>query len=103
MLMSAEAYRESLRRLQPAVFVDGERIGSIADAPQLAPAPESNAARQAVAFWYSGKQLQEYFRIRLGERPQSRRLEGNDSVRGSRVSGASRQSRSSSLRSAADG
>jgi 4-hydroxybutyryl-CoA dehydratase/vinylacetyl-CoA-Delta-isomerase len=37
MLMSAEAYRESLRRLQPTVFVDGERIGSVADAPQLAP------------------------------------------------------------------
>jgi 4-hydroxybutyryl-CoA dehydratase/vinylacetyl-CoA-Delta-isomerase len=37
MLMSAEAYRESLRRLRPAVFVDGERIGAVADAPQLAP------------------------------------------------------------------
>jgi 4-hydroxybutyryl-CoA dehydratase/vinylacetyl-CoA-Delta-isomerase len=37
MLMSAEAYRESLRRLQPTVFVDGERVGSVADAPQLAP------------------------------------------------------------------
>ena len=37
MLMSADAYRESLRRLQPTVFVDGERIGSIADAPQLTP------------------------------------------------------------------
>jgi 4-hydroxybutyryl-CoA dehydratase/vinylacetyl-CoA-Delta-isomerase len=37
MLMSAEAYRESLRRLRPTVFVDGERIGSVADAPQLAP------------------------------------------------------------------
>lgn len=37
MLMSADAYRESLRRLSPTVFVDGERIGSVADAPQLAP------------------------------------------------------------------
>jgi 4-hydroxybutyryl-CoA dehydratase/vinylacetyl-CoA-Delta-isomerase len=37
MLMSAEAYRESLRRLRPTVFVDGERIGSVADAPSLAP------------------------------------------------------------------
>ncbi len=37
MLMSAEAYRESLRRLQPVVFVDGKRIGSVVDAPQLAP------------------------------------------------------------------
>ena len=37
MLMSADAYRESLRRLKPTVFVDGERVGSVADAPQLAP------------------------------------------------------------------
>jgi 4-hydroxybutyryl-CoA dehydratase/vinylacetyl-CoA-Delta-isomerase len=37
MLMSADAYRESLRRLKPTVYVDGERIGSVADAPQLAP------------------------------------------------------------------
>jgi len=37
MLMSAEAYRESLRRLQPAVYVDGQHISSVADAPQLAP------------------------------------------------------------------
>jgi 4-hydroxybutyryl-CoA dehydratase / vinylacetyl-CoA-Delta-isomerase len=37
MLMSAEAYRESLRRLRPTVYVDGERIGVVADAPQLAP------------------------------------------------------------------
>ena len=37
MLMSADAYRESLRRLRPVVYVDGERIGSVADAPQLAP------------------------------------------------------------------
>jgi 4-hydroxybutyryl-CoA dehydratase/vinylacetyl-CoA-Delta-isomerase len=37
MLMSADAYRESLRRRKPSVYVDGERIGSVADAPQLAP------------------------------------------------------------------
>jgi 4-hydroxybutyryl-CoA dehydratase/vinylacetyl-CoA-Delta-isomerase len=37
MLMSADAYRESLRRLKPTVFVDGERIGSVADALPLAP------------------------------------------------------------------
>ncbi|HEX6632336.1 MAG TPA: 4-hydroxyphenylacetate 3-hydroxylase N-terminal domain-containing protein [Usitatibacter sp.] len=36
-LMSAADYRESLRRLKPRVFVDGERIESVADAPQLAP------------------------------------------------------------------
>ncbi|ODS91560.1 MAG: 4-hydroxyphenylacetate 3-hydroxylase [Comamonas sp. SCN 65-56] len=36
-LMSGDAYRESLRRLAPRVFVDGRRIESVADAPQLAP------------------------------------------------------------------
>ena len=37
MLMTAAEYRESLRPLKPRVFVDGLRIESIADAPQLAP------------------------------------------------------------------
>jgi len=37
MLMSSTEYRESLRRLRPRVFVDGERVESVADAPQLAP------------------------------------------------------------------
>ena len=37
MLMSADAYRESLRRLAPRVFVNGRRIESVADEPLLAP------------------------------------------------------------------
>ncbi len=37
MLMSADAYRESLRRYSPLVYVDGARIAAVADAPQLAP------------------------------------------------------------------
>ncbi|MGD9802756.1 MAG: 4-hydroxyphenylacetate 3-hydroxylase family protein [Hyphomicrobiaceae bacterium] len=37
MLMSANDYRESLRRLSPRVFVNGERIASVADSPLLAP------------------------------------------------------------------
>ena len=37
MLMSAEDYRESLRRYSPRVFVDGRRVDSIADDPDLAP------------------------------------------------------------------
>ena len=36
-LMSAADYRESLRRLKPRVFVDGQAIDSVADAPSLAP------------------------------------------------------------------
>jgi 4-hydroxybutyryl-CoA dehydratase/vinylacetyl-CoA-Delta-isomerase len=35
--MSGADYRESLRRLRPAVFVDGRRIESVADAPELRP------------------------------------------------------------------
>ncbi|MEO5700020.1 MAG: 4-hydroxyphenylacetate 3-hydroxylase N-terminal domain-containing protein [Casimicrobiaceae bacterium] len=37
MLMSAADYRESLRQYRPTVYVDGERIASVADAPALAP------------------------------------------------------------------
>jgi 4-hydroxybutyryl-CoA dehydratase / vinylacetyl-CoA-Delta-isomerase len=37
MLMSADAYRESLRRFRPVVYVDGDRIDSVVDEPRLAP------------------------------------------------------------------
>jgi len=37
MLMSAAEYRESLRRYRPRVFVNGEAVESVADAPSLAP------------------------------------------------------------------
>ena len=36
-LMTAADYRESLRRLRPTVYVDGQRIESVADAPSLQP------------------------------------------------------------------
>jgi 4-hydroxybutyryl-CoA dehydratase/vinylacetyl-CoA-Delta-isomerase len=36
-LMSAADYRESLRRLRPRVFVDGQAVESVADAPALQP------------------------------------------------------------------
>jgi 4-hydroxybutyryl-CoA dehydratase/vinylacetyl-CoA-Delta-isomerase len=36
-LMSGDDYRESLRRLKPVVYVDGQRIDSVPDAPQLQP------------------------------------------------------------------
>jgi 4-hydroxybutyryl-CoA dehydratase/vinylacetyl-CoA-Delta-isomerase len=36
-MLTAEEYRESLRRYQPRVFVDGEAVGSVADEPRLAP------------------------------------------------------------------
>jgi 4-hydroxybutyryl-CoA dehydratase/vinylacetyl-CoA-Delta-isomerase len=37
MLMNAAEYRESLRRYRPKVFVNGEAVASVADAPMLAP------------------------------------------------------------------
>ena len=36
-LMTGADYRESLRRYKPVVYVDGQLIGSVADAPQLQP------------------------------------------------------------------
>jgi 4-hydroxybutyryl-CoA dehydratase/vinylacetyl-CoA-Delta-isomerase len=36
-MLTAEEYRESLRRYRPRVFVDGESVGSVADDPRLAP------------------------------------------------------------------
>jgi len=37
MLLTADEYRESLRAHSPRVFVDGERVDSVADCPALAP------------------------------------------------------------------
>ena len=37
LLMSGQDYRESLRRYQPTVFVDGRRVGSVADEPAFQP------------------------------------------------------------------
>jgi 4-hydroxybutyryl-CoA dehydratase/vinylacetyl-CoA-Delta-isomerase len=36
-LMTGEQYRESLRRLKPVVYVDGQRVDNVADEPSLAP------------------------------------------------------------------
>ena len=36
-LMTGADYRDSLRRYRPVVYVDGQLIGSVADAPQLQP------------------------------------------------------------------
>lgn len=37
MLMTAEEYRESLRKLKPRVFINGDKVDSVADEPRLAP------------------------------------------------------------------
>ncbi|MET0508307.1 MAG: 4-hydroxyphenylacetate 3-hydroxylase N-terminal domain-containing protein [Burkholderiaceae bacterium] len=36
-LMSSDDYRESLRRLKPVVYLDGQRVDSVADEPGFAP------------------------------------------------------------------
>jgi len=36
-MMNSDGYRESLRRLRPRVFVDGDAIASVVDEPRLAP------------------------------------------------------------------
>lgn len=36
-LMDGQQFRDSLRRYQPTVYVDGQRIASVADAPSLQP------------------------------------------------------------------
>lgn len=36
-LMTGDEYRESLRRYKPTVYVDGQRVESVADAPSLQP------------------------------------------------------------------
>src|SRR5690606_6904672 len=36
-LMDGQEYRESLRKYKPTVYVDGQRIESVADAPSLQP------------------------------------------------------------------
>ena len=43
MLMSGQDYRESLRRYQPRVYVNGRQIESVADEPLLAPGVNSIA------------------------------------------------------------
>ena len=48
-LMTGAAYRESLRRLRPVVYVDGRRVESVADEPALAPGVNALAATYDMA------------------------------------------------------
>ena len=54
MLMSAQDYRDSLRRYRPRVYVDGRAVESVADEPALAPgvnAPRcSTASARTMSF-----------------------------------------------------
>ncbi len=44
MLMDAAAYRDSLRAYKPRVFVDGQRVESVADEPLLLPASTASGS-----------------------------------------------------------
>ena len=44
-IMSAEEYKEGLRQYQPTLFIDGDRVESVADDPRLAPGIRAVGAR----------------------------------------------------------
>ena len=75
MFMSAAEYRESLRQYQPRVFINGERIASVADEPRLLPGinalgvvyeyaldPQHAAVARAVAH-HSGREVNRFLHI----------------------------------------
>lgn len=75
MFMSAAEYRESLRQYQPRVFIDGDRIASVADEPRLLPGinalgityeyaldPQHAAVARAVAH-QSGRDVNRFLHI----------------------------------------
>lgn len=64
-IMSAEEYRESLRSYSPTVFVDGDRVASVADDPRLAP------GIRAVGVTYDFAQKPEYGGVMLADQPTS--------------------------------
>jgi 4-hydroxybutyryl-CoA dehydratase / vinylacetyl-CoA-Delta-isomerase len=53
-LMSGDEYRESLRRYQPTIFVDGRRVDSVVDEPAFGP------GLNAIALTYDYAQRPEY-------------------------------------------
>ncbi len=56
-LMTGAQYRESLRRFKPVVYVDGKRIESVADAPELEPGVNAIALCYDVAHQEAAKPL----------------------------------------------
>ncbi|TMG87948.1 MAG: hypothetical protein E6H74_00305 [Betaproteobacteria bacterium] len=45
LLMSAAEYRESLRRYQPVVYVEGKQVADVAGEPSLAPGVTDSSLR----------------------------------------------------------
>ena len=64
-IMSAAEYRESLRDYSPTVFIDGDRVTSVADDPRLAP------GIRAVGVTYDFAQKPEYGGVMLAEQGTS--------------------------------
>ena len=67
-LMSGEAYRESLRRYRPRVFVDGRVVDSVADEPALRPGVN------ALAFTYDFARREELAPIALATQSRRQRV-----------------------------
>ena len=67
-LMSGEAYRESLRRYKPRVFVDGRAVDSVADEPALRPGVN------ALAFTYDFALREELAPIALATQSRRQRV-----------------------------
>jgi 4-hydroxybutyryl-CoA dehydratase/vinylacetyl-CoA-Delta-isomerase len=66
--MSGEAYRESLRRYKPRVFVDGRVVDSVADEPALRPGVN------ALAFTYDFARREELAPIALATQSRRQRV-----------------------------
>src|SRR6056300_866049 len=64
-IMNAEEYKESLRQYHPMVFINGERVESVADDPRLAP------GIRAVGVTYDFAQKPEYGGLMLAEQHTS--------------------------------
>src|SRR6056300_1259138 len=64
-IMNAEEYKESLRQYHPMVFINGERVESVADDPRLAP------GIRAVGVTYDFAQRPEYGGLMLAEQSTS--------------------------------
>lgn len=78
-LMSGDDYRESLRRLKPAVYVDGRRVESVVDDPALQPGVN------ALAYTYDFARNPDYAPVALAtqasrNRVVNRMLHLNDSA-----------------------
>src|SRR5690606_39271952 len=76
-LMSGADYRESLRRLNPVVYVDGQRVDSVADEPALRPGVQALGATYDFA---GDPAVAPLMLARTGDRVMPRMLHVNESA-----------------------